>query len=59
MCQSTNDLIPTAKEIVVHDELGKVVEATKYFAQVLRQKQEKSSRMSSRWDVLASKMPFL
>lgn len=40
MCQSTNDLIPTAKEIVVHDELGKVVEATKYFAQVLRQKQE-------------------
>lgn len=38
MCQSTNDLIPTAKEMVVYDELGKVIAAGKYFAKVLWKK---------------------
>ena len=40
MCQSTNDLIPTAKEIVVYEELGKVIEATKYLQAALQEKAE-------------------
>ena len=38
MCQSTNDLIPSAKEMVVYDEMGKVIKAAEYFAEVLRNK---------------------
>lgn len=38
MCQSTNDLIPSAKEMVVYDEMGKVIKAAEYFAEVLRSK---------------------
>lgn len=38
MCQSTNDLIPSAKEMVVYDEMGKVIKASEYFAEVLRSK---------------------
>ena len=40
MCQSTNDLIPTAKEMVVYDELGKVIEAAGYFAEAFEKKAE-------------------
>ncbi len=43
MCQSTNDLIPTAKEMVVYDELGKLIEATDYFASVLNRKGQEFS----------------
>lgn len=38
MCQSTNDLIPTAKEIVIYEELGKVISAAEYFADALQAK---------------------
>ncbi len=38
MCQSTNDLIPTAKEMVVYDELGKLISATEFFAETLNKK---------------------
>ena len=38
MCQSTNDLIPSAKEMVVYDEMGKVIKAAQDFAEVLRNK---------------------
>lgn len=39
MCQSTNDLIPTAKEMVVYDELGKVIEAAKVLSASLHGKE--------------------
>lgn len=39
MCQSTNDLIPTAKEMVVYDELGKVIEAARYLAAAFHRKE--------------------
>lgn len=40
MCQSTNDLIPTAKEMVIYDELGKVIEATDHLQASLAKKAE-------------------
>ncbi len=39
MCQSTNDLVPTAKEMVIYEELGKVIEATKILEKSLAAKQ--------------------
>lgn len=38
MCQSTNDLVPTAKEMVVYEELGKVIEATEVLQDSLQKK---------------------
>ncbi len=40
MCQSTNDLIPTAKEMVVYDEIGKVILAAQHLSDILYKKAE-------------------
>lgn len=38
MCQSTNDVSPTAKEIVVYEVLGTLIERTEHFEEVLAKK---------------------
>ena len=38
MCQSTNDLVPTAKEMVIYEELGKVIDASKILQASLQKK---------------------
>lgn len=40
MCQSSNDVIPTAKGFVVYKELAKTVTAAKHFAESLERKAE-------------------
>ena len=40
MCQSSNDVIPTAKGFVVHEELGKTIDAAGILAASLERKAE-------------------
>lgn len=40
MCQSSNDVIPTAKEAVVYEEFGKIIDATRYLQAALQRKAE-------------------
>lgn len=40
MCQSSNDVIPTAKGFVVYEELGKAVKAAEFLAESLARKAE-------------------
>ena len=57
MCQSSNDVVPTAKGIAIHNEVGRVLKAARTLRRLWTPRPQSSS-MWSRWDVPVCRMPY-